>query len=122
MLNALTAILLCQLAGELIVAFTGLPVPGPVCGMVLLFIGLAIHGGIPDSIATAGDGLLSHLSLLFVPAGVGVMLHAQLMARDWLAMSTALVVSTAATIVVTGGAMVLLTRWTGARRGKGADD
>jgi holin-like protein len=101
MLNALTLILCCQLVGELTVVALGLPVPGPVAGMALLFTGLLIRGSIPDNVAQVGDGLLTNLSLLFVPAGVGVMLHAPLMANEWLAISVALVVSTLATIAVT---------------------
>jgi holin-like protein len=100
MLGYLTLLLSCQLAGELLVAATGLPVPGPVCGMALLFAGLLIFG-LPDDLAKIGETLLSNLSLLFVPAGVGVMLHAKLMAQDWLPIAAALVISTMATVVVT---------------------
>ena len=42
MLNAFTIILCCQLAGEMLVLWTGLPVPGPVAGMAMLFVGLMI--------------------------------------------------------------------------------
>ena len=80
MINALIALLCCQLAGEALVLAAGLPIPGPVAGMALLFAGLVVKGGIPANIAALGDGLLGNLSLMFVPAGVGVMLHAPLMA------------------------------------------
>lgn len=113
MLFHLTVILACQLAGESLVVALGLPVPGPVAGMMLLFAGLVIHGGIPEGIERVGGALLSHLSLLFVPAGVGVMLHGALLGRDWLAVSVALVVSTLATILVTG--------WLMARLGRGGE-
>jgi holin-like protein len=108
MLNALTLILACQLAGELVSAWGKLPVPGPVIGMVLLFIILMVRGGIPDNIAQTGDGLLKHLSLLFVPAGVGVMLHFRLLGQDWAAVAAALIVSTLVTIAVTGWVMAWL--------------
>ena len=110
MLEYLTLIFGCQLAGELIVAATGLPVPGPVCGMALLFAGLVIKGGLPAELARVGDALLGNLSLLFVPAGVGVMLHARLMARDWLPIAAALVLSTGLTIAVTAALMAWLSR------------
>jgi holin-like protein len=110
MLAFLTLILLCQLAGELFVVATGLPVPGPVVGMGLLFAGLVARGGIPDGLARVGDALLGNLSLLFVPAGVGVMLHAGLIGSDWLPISVALVASTLLTIAVTAAAMVAFTR------------
>ncbi len=108
MILFLTLILVCQLAGELLVAGLGLPVPGPVIGMALLFLGLAVRGGVPDGLAAVADGLLRHLALLFVPAGVGVMLHAGLLGRDWLAISITLVASTALTVAVTGAVMAWL--------------
>ena len=110
MLSALTLILSCQLAGELVTRFLGLPVPGPVAGMVLLFGLLAIKGSVPDDIGTVADGLLRHLALLFVPAGVGVMAHMGLLGQDWLPISVALVGSTLATIAVTGLIMNRLAR------------
>jgi holin-like protein len=55
----------------------------------------------PAGLAVAADGLLKHLSLLFVPAGVGVMLHAARLADEWLAIAVALVASTVAAIAAT---------------------
>lgn len=110
MLGYLTFILTCQLLGELAVKAAELPIPGPVVGMLLLFAFLVIRGRVPDNLAKTADGLLSHLSLLFVPAGVGVILHFQLLGGEWVAFSTALVASTLATIVVTGLLMSWLNR------------
>lgn len=101
MLFYLTVILVCQLAGELIAMSAGLPLPGPVIGMAILLTGLLLRGSVPEDLAKVGDALLDNLSLLFVPAGVGVMLHAGLFGRDWLPISIALVASTLATIAVT---------------------
>lgn len=101
MLAYLTVIFCCQLLGELLVSLTGLPVPGPVCGMALLFAGLLIRGSIPGDLAAVGASLLDNLALLFIPAGVGVMLHAPLLGRDWLPILVALVASTALTIALT---------------------
>ena len=124
MLNYLTLIFSCQLAGELAVTALGLPLPGPVLGMILLFAFLVAKGGIPAELARVGDAMLSNLSLLFVPAGVGVMAHFSLLKADWLPLSTALVVSTVATIVVTASVMVGLKRlFPGAAGGRdGAKD
>jgi holin-like protein len=108
MLGALTIILCCQLAGEAIVVATGLPVPGPVLGMVFLFTGLVVRGGPSVELSQAGDALLRNLALLFVPAGVGVVLHLGLLGREGLAISVSLVVSTLLTIAVTA----LVMRWT----------
>jgi len=109
MLNYLTLIFACQLAGEAFVAATGIPVPGPVMGMALLFAGLAIKGSIPKDLDTVSGALLNNLSLLFVPAGTGIMVHLGLLAGDGIAVSVALVVSTVATIAVTGLVMQALT-------------
>lgn len=110
MLAYLTFIFSCQLAGEVIVRLAGLPVPGPVLGMVFLFLFLAIRGGVPEPLAKVADTLLGHLSLLFVPAGVGVMLHARLIERDLVPIAAALIASTALTIAVTALMMTWLNR------------
>ena len=114
MLGFFALLLLCQLVGEVIVAIAGLPLPGPVVGMAILFCGLVGRGGIPAGLAATADALLAHLSLLFVPAGVGVMLHADLISAELLAIGASLIVSTLLTIVVTAGLVCLL-------RGQGVD-
>lgn len=113
MLNWFTLILVCQLAGELLVVSTRLPLPGPVVGMVLLFGILVMHGRVPEKLTRTGDVLLSNLALLFVPAGVGVMAHFELLKNDWPAISVSLVVSTLVTIAVTALAMIGLKKLTG---------
>ncbi len=105
MLESLAVLLLCQLLGEFIVAATELPLPGPVIGMAILFIGLAIRGNVPVELLNVCNGLLAQLSLLFVPAGVGVMTHLTLLGEQWLPLSASLVMSTLLTIAVTGWLM-----------------
>ncbi|MBL8833336.1 MAG: CidA/LrgA family protein [Rhodospirillales bacterium] len=105
MLGALTLLLVCQALGEAVVRLAGLPVPGPVMGMVLLFGWLAWKGEVPEPLARTAGGLLEHLSLLFVPAGVGVVLYLDLVAAEWQAIAASLVVSTLATILVTAFVM-----------------
>lgn len=109
MLESLTILLVCQLAGEVLVRLAGWPIPGPVVGMALLFGGLVLRGGLPADLDAAAGGLLRHLSLLFVPAGAGVVLHGALLGREWLPVSVALVASTVITIAVTGLVMKGLT-------------
>lgn len=110
MIRLVTLLLICQLAGEVIVVGFGWLVPGPVVGMVILFVGLLVKGGVPGPLGDLAAGILRHLSLLFVPAGVGVMLHAGKLGDEWLAVSAALVVSAVATLVVTGWLMQWLDR------------
>ena len=117
MLNYLTLIFVCQLAGELFVTASSLPLPGPVVGMVLLFVFLVIRGrvlspGVPKDLAGVGDGLLNHLSLLFVPAGVGVMAHFALLEADWVALSTAIIGSSVLTIIVTAYTLLAIRKMT----------
>ncbi len=76
MITGLTWLLACQLLGEVLVRVTGLPVPGPVLGMVVLFAALQVRrAGDEATPVRAADALLRHLQLFFVPAGVGVVAY-----------------------------------------------
>jgi holin-like protein len=110
MIESLALILVCQLIGEVLVRLTHLPVPGPVIGMGLLFAGLVVRGGPSAKLEETAGSLLSHLSLLFVPAGVGIMLHLDLILSQWLPILASLVVSTALTIGVTAWLMQRLAK------------
>lgn len=115
MLNAITALLIFQLIGETIARLAALPLPGPVIGMALLFLALTLRGGLPESLRVTAGGLLQHLSLLFVPAGVGVVLYLSLIADQWAAISVSLLVSTVATIAVSALVMLGFERLSGRR-------
>ncbi|MGB0749575.1 MAG: CidA/LrgA family protein [Magnetospiraceae bacterium] len=110
MLAYLTLIFCCQFIGELIVTVAALPIPGPVIGLVLLFLGLLVRGSVPKDLDQLADGLLSHLSLLFVPAGVGVMLHVRLIGDELLPISAALIGSTLFAIGVSAWVMAKLSK------------
>jgi holin-like protein len=101
MLEALAVLLLLQLAGEFIAQLLSLPIPGPVIGMALLFGAMRLSPKLAARVRETANTVLSHLSLLFVPAGVGVMLHMQRVADEWLAILLALVLGTLITLVVT---------------------
>lgn len=111
MLGGLTVLLVYQLIGEVLVRLLDVPVPGPVVGLALLFISLLIRRDAPPAaIQQAATGILKHLSLLFVPAGVGVMLHYQRLADEWLPILAALVISTVLTIALTALSMQWMLR------------
>ncbi len=110
MLIGLLILLLCQLLGEWLVLALALPVPGPVMGMVLMLAGLIVMRRVPEVIRLPSEGLLRHLALLFVPAGVGLTVHAELIAKEWLVIMAALVISTVITILVTALVLKRLTR------------
>ena len=101
MIGSLAVLLAFQLVGEVAVQLSGVPVPGPVVGMVLLFIALRWRESLPDALRTTAETLLSHLSLLFIPAGVGIIQHGARLADEWLALLVAMVLSTLITVAVT---------------------
>lgn len=107
-LNAVTALLLFQLAGETIVLLLDLPIPGPVVGMFLLLAALLLRSGVAASLDSTANGILRHLSLLFVPAGVGVVIHFSRIGSEWLPITVALLVSTLITLTVTALSMRML--------------
>ena len=107
MLSAITQLLLFQLAGELLARGLELPVPGPVLGMVLLFAMLVLRGGVDGELQHTAQSLLQHLSLLYVPAGAGIMLHLHRVADEWLPLTLSLLVSTFVTLAVTALVMRL---------------
>jgi len=97
----MTLLLACQLAGESLQRLLGLPLPGPVLGLVLLLGLLVIRREVWPPLASTAKGLLQHLTLLYVPAGVGLMLHLERLSDDWLPLLAALVGSTLLTLLVT---------------------
>ena len=79
MIAAIAGLLVCQLLGEVLVRALALPLPGPVAGMGLMFAFLAYRGRertesglVPHDIGLVADALLRNLSLLFIPAAVGI--------------------------------------------------
>ena len=98
MIRAMTTLLIFQLMGEVTVIALALPIPGPVLGMLLLLLALVIRGSTPRPLKETAHGLLTHLSLLFVPAGVGVMAHVSLIQSEWLPILATIVLSTLITM------------------------
>ena len=92
-LRGLAVLLLCQSAGEVLARGLKLPLPGPVLGL-LIALALLNWAPVRDSVALAADTLLRHLSLLFVPVGVGVVTHLALLAQFGLRLVVVLLVST----------------------------
>ncbi len=101
LIMGMSMLLACQFAGELVARGLTLPIPGPVIGMVILLVALMIRGKVPSSLRLTGEGLLRYLTLLFVPAGVGLMVHFELIGADLWPIVATLVASTAVTLGVT---------------------
>src|ERR1700694_4277506 len=119
MIASLSLILLCQLIGEVFVRGLGLPMPGPVVGLLLLlllllardrFVMLARGPLQGDGGEDASRGLLAHLSLLFVPAGVGVVQKLDLVAAHGIAVVAVLAISVVVTLLVTVATFLLASR------------
>lgn len=89
-----------QSLGELVSRGLGLPFPGPVVGMLLLLLALR-WASVREPVAACAGFLLSHLSLLFVPVGVGVMTHLGMLGQYGMRMMLVIVLSTWAGLAVT---------------------
>ena len=98
-----TLILLAFLyAGNAISSLLRLPLPGSVLGMVML--AAALHLGVvrPEWVRPAADPLIRHMSLLYIPPGVGVMAYFGVIRREWLPLVAAGVVGMVAVMLVVG--------------------
>ena len=99
----------CQLAGEFLVRLLDLPVPGPVVGMVLLLVVLRVlKPSRGSSVVRVAEGLLKHLQLLFVPAGVGVVQYLSVIGASAVPIVVGLLVSWFAALATTGVVAALL--------------
>ena len=109
-INGLTILLLYQLMGEVTVRWLDLPVPGPVLAMIMLFISLVIKGSTPSALQSSANTILSHLSLLFIPAGVGIMAHFDRLQDEWLPISIAVILSTVITLIFSAAVMLAMNK------------
>jgi len=108
MVRALSLLLICQLLGTVIAQATGVPIPGPVFGLILLLFILVFRRGPDPALHSTAQGLLRHLGLLFVPAGVAVVNELGVLRANAVAIAVALPVSTLIALAVTGLGMQLL--------------
>ncbi|MDE2417952.1 MAG: CidA/LrgA family protein [Burkholderiales bacterium] len=99
-LRGLAWLLALQSLGEMLGRGLHLPFPGPVVGMVLLLVALQ-WPLVREPVSACADFLLSHLSLLFVPVGVGVMTHLALVSQYGGRMLLVIVLSTWIGLAVT---------------------
>ncbi len=127
MIRGFFALLVCQLVGEVLARSLALPAPGPVIGLALLTLTLWLWNRRKpftddqlqsSDVGKAAGGLLGALSLLFVPAGVGVVQYLGLLGEQGVALAASLVVSTVLTMLATVSVFLLVKRLMG--RGQGA--
>ncbi len=96
MLPTLGLLLGCQLFGEVTARGLGLPLPGPVLGLTLLVLILWMQPNLAEKLRETVGVILANLSLMFVPAGVGVIGNLRVLSEDWFAL---LVILTASTLL-----------------------
>ncbi len=130
MIAGLAALLGCQLAGEVLVRAFALPLPGPVAGLGLLFAALVVRGRraglaeprVPDAIGSVSDALLRNLSLLFIPASVGVIKYLDVLRDKAVPILLAIAISTTLALVVTAVTFRFVSRLHAFRHGSRAQD
>ncbi|MDS1141419.1 CidA/LrgA family protein [Pusillimonas sp. SM2304] len=106
-LFAVTVLFIMQLAGEVLARLTGLPLPGPLIGMLLMLAALMAHGRVPSGLRDTCHHMLKHLMLLFIPPVAGIMLYFGPLEREWIPFLLACIAGVALTLVVTA----LTFRW-----------
>lgn len=103
MIGGLLVLLVCQLVGEVVVRLTGLPLPGPVVGMLVFLAVLRVRRpGERSDLVVGANALLGHLQLLFVPAGVGIIVYLAALRENALPIAGGLWGSWLAGLAVTG--------------------
>ncbi len=112
MIATLALILGFQLVGEVTSRALALPLPGPVLGLILLVLACLLRPGLADRMRPTTLGLLQHLSLFFVPAGVGIVAHLPLMRQHGLGLAVAVMASTVLAIAAGALAFAAVTRLT----------
>ncbi|MGH1569414.1 CidA/LrgA family protein [Methylobacterium sp. P31] len=116
MLEAIARVIVWLGLGEILTRLDLVPVPGPVTGLVLLYLDLLWHKSLPDDLGRLADRMLAVFGLLFVPAGVGVVAHADVLRAEFLPIVAAVIGGTVVTLLATVAALGLARSWTRRRK------
>jgi len=108
-LRGMAWLLVFQSVGELLSRGLSLPLPGPVLGMMLMLAGLRF-ALVREPVAECASFLLAPLSLLFVPVGVGVITHLDVVSAYGLRLLAVVVLSTWIGMAVTALVLARLLR------------
>lgn len=112
MLKTFGLLLGCQLIGEVAVRGLGVPIPGPVVGLAFLLIALCTVPSLSEDLRSTIGVILANLSLMFVPAGVGVIGNLEALSSDWLALLVILTLSTTFSMLAAVGTFIAVRRLT----------
>ncbi len=118
LLRGLTWLVLFQLLGTALNVLILPVLPGPIIGLVLLFVALLLRGQASESLQLAASSLLRYLPLLLVPPAVGVMAYTEAILDDFWAIVGVLVLSLVVSLVFTGWLMQALIRHQQRRAGR----
>lgn len=110
LVSGLAIILLFQLVGLALEQIPGMPMPGPISGMVLFFLYLVITGGGYEPEREAAHHLLSHMALFYIPAGAGIVTVGALLMEQALGITLALTLGTLVAFLTTAHLMQWLSR------------
>ena len=105
LLRGLSWLVLCQLLGTVLNVLLLPMLPGPIIGMLLLFVFLMLRGEVGEPLSVASSSLLKYLPLILVPPAVGVMAYASDIAADFWAVVGALVLSLLVSLAFAGWLM-----------------
>ncbi|AKC96043.1 hypothetical protein VC03_06125 [Sneathia vaginalis] len=94
-------ILIFSLIGELFSKGLKLPIPGSVIGMLILFAFLEFNILKMKKIEKVGEFLLENLGILFVPAGVGIMVKFNFIKEIWLSFFVIAIFTTIFSLIIT---------------------
>jgi len=106
MISTFGLLLGCQLIGEVAVRSLSLAIPGPVLGLALLLAALSAKPDLAGTLRPTVGVILANLSLMFVPAGVGVIGNLEVLSSDWLALLVILVLSTLLSMLAAVGTFI----------------
>ena len=109
MLNSIFTIFLFQLVGEFIQKFFEISIPGPVIGLILLLTVLLIKNkysnaptNLENDLMGSCQSLINYLPLLFIPVGVGVVMHLSLLEENLISVISIIILGTLLTLALTG--------------------
>jgi len=108
MLRSLFIIFFYQLLGEVIQKIFEINIPGPVIGLILLLLSFIFFSKkltqskkIIKEISVTSNKIINYLSLLFVPIGVGVVMHINYLGDNLFKIFSIIIIGTLATLVFT---------------------
>src|SRR5574343_1267357 len=105
LLRGLSWLVLCQLLGTVLNVLLLPMLPGPIIGMLLLFVFLMLRGEVGEPLSVASSSLLKYLPLILVPPAVGVIAYASDIAADFWSVAGALLLSLLISVAFAGWLM-----------------